>query len=153
MAIENPEVGVTTSITVTPCAEAIEFYKEAFGAREAATRMQMPDGSVAHAEIEIQGTRIMLGDEWPGAANRSPKTLGGISAVLFIYTDDVESAWRRAIDAGCTEVFPLEDQFYGDRQGRVEDPFGLQWALGQQMEKLTDEEVAARADAWMGETG
>jgi PhnB protein len=146
----DPQVGVITSITVTPCAEAIEWYREVFGAVET-SRMNSPDGTVAHAEIEIEGTRIMLGDEWPDSPNRAPTTLGGTTAVLFLYTSNVDTIWERAIAAGATEVFPLEDQFYGDRAGRIRDPFGVQWGLGQQIEVLTDEEMSARAEAWISE--
>ncbi len=148
--MSEPQVGVVTSITVSPCSEAIDFYARAFGAVEKGPRMTMPDGTVAHAEMEIEGTRIMLADEWPDAPNRAPRSLdGAVTAVLFLYTTDVDALWERAMAAGATEIFPLEDQFYGDRAGRIRDPFGVQWGLGQQIEVLTDEEMAARAQAWM----
>lgn len=146
-------VGVVTSLTVSPCADAIDFYVEAFGATEVAERMVMPDGLVAHAEIEVEGTRIMLGDEWPDAPNRAPSSLGGTSAVLMVYTADVDSLWARVLAAGAEEVFPLQEQFYGDRAGRVQDPFGHQWGLGQHVEDLSDEEMAARMAAWTDDNG
>lgn len=152
MAVTEPTVGVVTSLTVTPCADAIDFYIAAFGAVEVMERMVMPDGLVAHAEIEVEGTRIMLGDEWPDAPNRAPSSLGGTTAVLFVYTDDVDALWARAIAAGAEEVFPLEEQFYGDRAGRVRDPFGHQWGLGQHVEDLSDEEMAARMADWTDDT-
>lgn len=153
MSEENPTVGVRTSLTVSPCDQAIDFYTKAFGAEEVAERMVMPDGLVAHAELEIEGTRIMLGDEWPDAPNRAPSTLGGTTAVLFVYTDDVDALWERAISAGAEEVYPLEDQFYGDRAGRIRDPFGHQWGLGQQVEHLSDDEMSARMADWTDDNG
>ena len=102
---------VTPSLVVTPCAEAIEFYEKAFGAVEAGARMTGPDGSVGHAEIRIGDSVIMLGDEWPDGPVQSPTTLGGTSAALFIYTDDVDALWRQAINAEAEVVFPLEIQF------------------------------------------
>jgi PhnB protein len=92
---------VTPAITCTPCAEAIDFYVRAFGAEETTPRMQGPDGMVAHAEIRIGDSVIMLGDEWPDGPTLSPTSLGGSSAALFIYTDDVRAMWDHAIAAGC----------------------------------------------------
>lgn len=152
MTADQPPTGVVPSLTVSPCADAIDFYVAAFGAREVGERMTMPDGTVAHAEIEIEGSRIMLGDEWPDAPTRSPATLDGHStATMFVYTDDVDALWDRALDAGAEVVFPLEVQFYGDKAGRVRDPFGHTWGLGQQVEALSDEEMAARASEWIDE--
>ena len=139
---------VTPSIVCTPCADAIEFYKEAFGAEETAPRMTGPDGSVGHAEIRIGDSVIMLGDEWPDGPTQSPTTLGGSTAALFIYTDDVDALWKRAIDAGAEEVFPLELQFYGDKSGRVRDPFGHTWGLGQHVEDVSQEEMERRMAAF-----
>ena len=135
---------VTPSLVCTPCAEAIDFYKRAFGADETGPRMTGPDGSIGHAEIRIGDSVIMLADEWPDGPTQSPTTLGGSTAALFIYTDDVDALWRRAIDAGAEEVFPLEVQFYGDKSGRVRDPFGHTWGLGQHVEDVSDEEMERR---------
>jgi PhnB protein len=135
---------VTPSLTVSPCAEAIEFYEKAFGAEEIEPRMTGPDGAVAHAEIRIGDSVIMLGDEWPDGPTQSPKTLDGSSAALFIYTDDVDALWSRAIAAGCEEVFPLEMQFYGDKGGRVRDPYGHTWGLAQHIEDVSPEEMERR---------
>lgn len=135
---------VTPSLTATPCAEAIEFYKRAFGAEEIEPRMTGPDGVVAHAEIKIGDSVIMLGDEWPDGPTSSPHTLGGSTAAIFIYTDDVDDLWERAIAAGCEEVYPLELQFYGDKGGRVRDPFGHTWGLAQHIEELGNEEMERR---------
>jgi PhnB protein len=143
---------VTPSLVCTPCAEAIEFYKRAFGAEELNPPMVGPDGVVAHAELRIGDSIIMLGDEWPGGPTRSPTTLGGSTAALFIYTDDVDALWTRAIDAGAEEVFPLAMQFYGDKAGRVRDPFGHTWGLGQRVEDVSGEEMQRRMAAFYDET-
>lgn len=135
---------VTPSLVVTPCADAIEFYKVAFGAEEISPRMTGPDGLVGHAEIKIGNSVIMLGDEWPDGPVQSPTSLGGSTMALFIYTDDVDTMWQKAIDAGAEVVFPLEVQFYGDKGGRVKDPFGHTWGLGQHVEDVSDEEMERR---------
>ena len=139
---------VTPSLVCTPCTEAIDFYQRAFGAEEVGSRMTGPDGVVAHAEIRIGDSVIMLGDEWPDGPTQSPTTLGGSTAALFIYTNDVDALWQRAIAAGAKEVFPLQDQFYGDRAGRVRDPFGHTWGLGQAVEEVSDEEMQRRMAAF-----
>lgn len=110
--------------------------------------MTGPDGLVGHAEIRIGDSVVMLADEWPGGPTQSPKTLGGTTAALFIYTDDVDELWEQAIAAGAEEVFPLELQFYGDKSGRVRDPFGHTWGLGQQVEVIDDEEMQRRMAAF-----
>lgn len=143
-AVPDRMSAVTPSIVVTPCADAIDFYKEAFGASEIEPRMTGPDGLVGHAEIEIEGCVVMLADEWPGGPTQSPRTLGGSTGALFVYTDDVDAMWERALAAGATEVFPLELQFYGDRSGRLEDPFGHTWGVGQHVEDVSPEEMQRR---------
>lgn len=135
---------VTPSLVVSPCGEAISFYEQAFGANEVGPRMTAPDGTVVHAEVEIGGSVVMLGDEWPDAPTASPTTLGGSTAALFIYTDDVDELWNRALSAGAEVVYPLELQFYGDKSGRVIDPFGHTWGLSQRVEDLTPDEMKQR---------
>lgn len=139
---------VTPSLVCTPCADAIDLYVVAFGAEEIEPRMTGPDGLVGHAEIRIGDSVIMLADEWPGSPVRSPSSLGGSTSALFIYTDDVDAMWERAIAAGCEEVFPLETQFYGDRGGRVRDPFGHTWGLGQHVEDVDEAEMVRRMAAF-----
>lgn len=139
---------VTVALTVSPCAEAIEFYRKAFGAEELGPRMTGPDGSIAHAELRIEGTTIVVADEWPDGPTRAPSTTAAPTSVLFVYTDDVDTLWERAVAAGATVVFPLELQFYGDRAGRLADPFGHQWSLGQHVEDIPDDEMEARMQAW-----
>ena len=111
-------------------------------------RMTGPDGSVGHAELRIGDSVIMLADEWPGGPTQSPATLGGSTAALFIYTDDVDTMWENAIAAGAEEIFPLELQFYGDKSGRIRDPFGHTWGLGQHVEDVTQEEMERRMAAF-----
>ena len=106
---------VTPSLTVSPCADAIEFYVRAFAAVETAPRMTGPDGRVAHAEIRIGDAIVMLSDEAPESPTRSPRTAGATTAVMFIYTDEVDAMWERAVAAGAKQIFPLELQFYGDK--------------------------------------
>ncbi len=144
---------ITPSLVVTPCAEAIEFYKVAFGAEEIGQRMTGPDGLVGHAEISIAGSVVMLGDEWPDGPTKSPRSLGGSTSALFIYTDDVDTLWERALAAGAEVVFPLETQFYGDRSGRVQDPFGHTWGLGQHVEDVSSEEMESRMAAFYEDIG
>lgn len=135
---------VTVSLTVSPCSEAIEFYKKVFGAEEASPSMLGPDGKVAHAEIRIGDTIVMLSDEQPDSPTKSPRSAGTTTAVLFLYTDDVDSVWERALAAGAREIFPLSLEFYGDKGGRVEDPFGHQWGLGQHVEDVSPKEMERR---------
>jgi len=139
---------VTPSLTVTPCAEAIEWYVEALGAEEVAPRMQGPDGLVAHAELRIGDSVVMMGDEWPDGPTQSPRTLGGSTSALFLYVDDVDALWQRAVDAGAEVVFPLELQFYGDKGGRLRDPFGHTWGLAEHVEDVSDEEMERRMAAF-----
>lgn len=139
---------VTPSLIVSPCDEAIDFYKKAFGAKEIGQRMTGPDGTVVHAEIKIGDSIVMLGDEWPDGPTSAPSTLGGSTAALHIYTDDVDALWQRALDAGAEEVYPLELQFYGDRSGRVRDPFGHTWGLGQRVEEVSEGEMERRMAAF-----
>lgn len=150
-AIPDHLHSVTPSLVVSPCAEAIDFYAAAFGAEEIGPRMTGPDGLVGHAEIRIGDSVIMLGDDWPGGPTSSPRSLGGSTAALFIYVHDVETAWRRAIDAGAEVVFPLELQFYGDRGGRLRDPFGHTWGLAQHVEDVSPEEMERRMAAFFSD--
>lgn len=138
---------VTVSLTVSPCSEAIEFYKTAFGAEEVSPAMLGPDGKIAHAEIRIGDTIVMLSDEQPDSPTKSPRSAGTTTAVLFLYTDAVDAVWERAVAVGAREIFPLALQFYGDKVGRVEDPFGHQWGIGQHVEDVSPEEMERRAAA------
>ena len=115
---------VTPYLSISGAAKAIEFYKKAFGAQER-NRMDGPDGkSVAHAEISIGNSIIMLSNEMPQHGNKSPATLKGTPIKLAVYVQDCDAVFKRAVDAGATVTMPMADQFYGDRAGGVQDPFG-----------------------------
>jgi len=113
----------TPYLIVKGAVKAIEFYKQAFGATEV-ERMEMPDGKIAHAEIKIGDSIIMLGDEAPQHGTRGPKSLGGSPCGLYLYVEDVDQTFNRAITAGATATMAVKDQFYGDRNGSLVDPFG-----------------------------
>jgi PhnB protein len=135
---------VTPYICVNDGAAAIEFYKRALGAQEV-FRMAAPDGRVSHAELQIGDSRVMLADEFPEMNFRAPKTLGGSPIMLHLYVDDCDAWFRRAVDAGAKATRPVEDQFYGDRGGMVEDPFGHSWYLSTHKEDVSEEELKERA--------
>jgi len=140
---------VTPSLVLKDAARAIEFYKKAFGAEEV-MRMPGPGGrGVMHAEIRIGDSTIFLGDEWPGYDCKSPESLGGSSGALHLYVADVDAAVKRAIAAGAKETMPIADMFWGDRYGKVQDPFGHTWGLATHTEDLSPEEIDRRAQAFM----
>ena len=139
---------VVPYITVRGAAKAIEFYKTAFGATEI-MRFAMPDGTIAHAEIEVGGSRVMLGDEMPAFGNRGPESLGGASGGLCVYLPDVDAAVAKAVAAGATVFKPLMDQFYGDRSGTVTDPFGHVWTLATHIEDVSIPEMQRRCAEMM----
>ena len=134
---------VTPYIIVHDAKAAIEFYKNAFGATEI-LRLDGPEGKLSHAEIKIGNSHVMLADEHPEFGAISPKTLGGTASSLMIYTEDADVLFAQAIAAGAAEKRPLQDQFYGDRSGVVEDPFGHSWSIATHIEDLSQEEVEAR---------
>ena len=141
---------VTPSLFVAGAAEAIEFYKKALGAEEL-MRFPGPDGKIMHAEIKVGDSIIMLADEMPDMGGRGPRTIGGTPVSFFVYGENVDAAWKRAIDAGAREVVPLADQFWGDRTGCLEDPFGHQWWLATHVQDLTPEEIRKNAEAHFGQ--
>jgi uncharacterized glyoxalase superfamily protein PhnB len=135
---------VTAALTVRNGAEAIEFYKKAFGAEEI-MRVPGPDGkSLMHAEIRVGNSRIMLGDESPAMGCLAPVTLGGPGGSLYVYVPDVDAAFKRAIAAGAKALMPVTDMFYGDRFGQVEDPSGHRWGLATHVEDVAPEEMMRR---------
>lgn len=140
-------------LVVRGAAKAIDFYKQALGATELG-RLTGPDGtSVMHAELRIGGGRVYLTDESPQGSSRSPQSIGGTSVALHIYVADVDAAFARAVSAGATVVFPLTDMFWGDRFGKVRDPFGHEWSLASHVEDVPPEELPARAKAAMAAMG
>jgi PhnB protein len=144
---------VTPYLTVQGAAKAIEFYKRAFGAHDEG-RMDSPDGTrVIHAEIRIGDSMVMLSDEFPGMGPRSPQALGGTTASIFLYVPDVDAAFKRAVDAGAKAIMPPTDMFWGDRFGKLADPFGHEWAMATHQEDLSDEEIRKRGAAAMANMG
>jgi uncharacterized glyoxalase superfamily protein PhnB len=141
---------VTPSLVVAGAAKAIEFYKKALGAEEK-SRFPGPDGSLMHAEIRIGDSIIMLGDEMPEQGGRGPKSFGGTPVSMFIYRDKVDEAWKRAVDAGARVIMPLTDQFWGDRGGCIEDPFGHRWWLCQHMKDLSQAELQRAAEEFFAQ--
>jgi PhnB protein len=139
---------VTPYLTVRNAAQAIEFYKKAFGAQET-VRMDSPDGKVMHAEIRIGDSVVMLGDENPQMGSNSPQTLGGTTAGLMIYCENVDQAFERAVSAGAKAIAPPSDMFWGDRYGQLSDPFGHKWSLGQHIKDVSPEEMAKAQREWM----
>jgi PhnB protein len=128
---------------------AIDFYVQAFGAKET-MRLAEPSGRIGHAEIEIGGAPIMLSDEYPDYQVLSPRTIGGTPVKLHLYVPDVDATVARAVGAGAKVVRAVEDQFYGDRAGQIEDPSGHVWYLATKKESLSGDEVQRRYDELMG---
>jgi len=132
-------------ITIKGCSDAIEFYKKAFGAIEKG-RLLMPDGTIAHAEIEIEGSLLMMAEENLEWGNKSPTTVGGNPMTFGLYVVDVEASFQKAIDAGATVVMPVDNMFYGDRVGQVMDPYGYKWMITTHVEDMSFEEMQKRSD-------
>jgi PhnB protein len=141
---------VTPYLIVKGADGAIDFYKKVFGASER-MRMAGPNGTIGHAEIEIGGSAIMLADEFPDMGYRSPKAIGGTPVSIMLYVQDVDSCFERAVAAGAKALRPVENQFYGDRSGTLEDPFGHVWTISTHKEDLSPEELRKRAEAFMKE--
>ena len=131
---------ITPYMTVRDAARAIEFYKQAFGAKEKGV-MKGPDGKVMHAELVIGDSIIMLADEFPEFGSLSPQSTGGSGTGLHIYIEDVDSAFDRAVKAGATVEMPVADMFWGDRYGKLRDPFGHKWSIGTHKADLSMEEM------------
>ncbi|MBI5432444.1 MAG: VOC family protein [Planctomycetes bacterium] len=129
--------------------EALAFYAAAFGAREL-LRLGAPGGKLGHAELQIGDSRVMLADEFPDMDARSPRSFGGTPARMMLYVEDCDALFARAVAAGAKVIRPLADQFYGDRVGGLEDPFGHVWFVATHKEDLTPEELAKRAAAAHG---
>ncbi|HJW08476.1 MAG TPA: VOC family protein, partial [Holophagaceae bacterium] len=128
---------------------ALDFYAKAFGAK-VLFRMDQPDGRVGHAELQIGDSRLMLADEAPEMGAQAPVTLGGTPVSLLLYVPDVDARFGQAVAAGAKVTRPLEDKFYGDRMGSLEDPFGHQWHLASHVEDVDPEELQRRAAAQKG---
>jgi PhnB protein len=137
---------VTPYICVNGADRAIEFYKKVFGAEEV---MRMPYGDkVGHAELRIGDSKIMLSDEYPEMDVRGPMAIGGSPVTISVYVEDVDAVVQRAVSAGAKIIRPVENQFYGDRTGQIQDPFGHKWSIGTHIEDVSREEMEKRLQAF-----
>jgi PhnB protein len=139
---------ITPYLVVKGADRAIAFYKQVLGATEV-FRLTGPDGKVGHAEIKLGDSILMLADENPERGARGPQTLGGTPVSLLLYVEDVDERFRRAVDAGAKVVQAVQDQFYGDRSGTLEDPFGHVWTIATHKEDVSPEEMNRRMEAMM----
>ena len=139
---------VSPYLHVDGAAEAIDFYAKVLGARER-MRMPGPGGKIGHAELEIGDSVVMLADEHLEMGIVGPKSVGGTPVTISVYVDDVDAAFQRAIDAGARAMREVEDQFYGDRSGQFEDPFGHRWSIATHVEDVPADEMERRAAAAM----
>jgi PhnB protein len=141
---------VTPYLCVNGAADAIDFYKDIFGATER-MRMPQPDGTIGHAELQIRDSVVMLSDEFPDMGVISPKTLGGTPVTLNVYVDNVDDVVDRAVGKGATLLQPIENRFYGDRSGQIVDPWGHKWSVSTHVEDVAPDEMQRRAAEMMGE--
>ena len=146
-SIPNGYHTATPYLIVQNASAAIEFYKRAFGATEL-MRLPDPGGKIGHAEIKVGDSPIMLADEMPEMGFRSPQSIEGAGISLLLYVEDVDARFRQATDAGAKVLRPVQDQFYGDRSGTLEDPFGHVWTLATHTEDVSMEEINRRAEAY-----
>jgi len=142
---------ITPGLAVRNAAQAIEFYKKAFGAKEN-MRMNMPDGkTIMHAEIQIGDSKIMLGEEMPQMNHLSPQSLGGTAVNLYVYVKDVDKVFNQAIKAGATVTMPVMDAFWGDRNGEVMDPFGHKWGIATHKRNVSSKDMHKAAQEWFAQ--
>jgi PhnB protein len=141
---------ITPSLIVRDARKASDFYKKAFGAEDIMA-MPGPGGAIMHAEMRIGNSRIMMADENPQWNCKSPAAFGGSPVTFYVYVENVDAAWKRATDAGAKVVMPLADMFWGDRCGKVEDPFGHGWSLAQRVTDLTPEQITEGQKAFIAE--
>ena len=139
---------LTPYLAVEDAAKAIDFYKQAFGATEL-MRMDAPGGKIGHAELKIGDSLVMISDPFPQSTVRPPVEVGGSTASIFMYVEDVDAAVKQAVDAGATVTMEVEDMFWGDRFGSVSDPFGHTWSIATHVEDLSPEEIAERGQVAM----
>jgi PhnB protein len=142
----------TPYLIVKDGARALEFYKTAFGATEL-MRLDGPGGKLGHAEIRVGDSVLMLADEFPEMGARSPQSLGGSPVSILLYVEDADARFAQAVAAGAKVLRPVKDQFYGDRSGTLEDPFGHVWTVATHQEDLSPEEMRRRAEAAMKQHG
>lgn len=135
---------VTPYLCVDGAAAAIDFYAAVLGAEER-MRMPAPDGRIGHAELTLGNSVIMLADEFPDMEFRSPRAVGGTPVTLHVYVADVDAAFARALARGARELSPVRNEFYGDRTGQFEDPYGHRWSIASHVEDVPPEEMEKRA--------
>jgi PhnB protein len=141
---------ITPYLAVDSAAEAIDFYRRAFGAKER-VRMDGPGDSIMHAELEIGDSLIMLSDPFPQASTVPPKQLGGTSVSIFVYVENIDELYKKAIDAGASSLMEPDDMFWGDRFGSVQDPFGHSWTIATHIEDVAPEEMQRRSEEFMAQ--
>jgi len=142
---------ITPYLTVNDGAGALTFYQRAFGAREV-MRMAAPGGKIGHAEMRIGNAIVMLSDEFPGVSSqKAPTSLGGTTGSLMVYVPNVDAAFKRATDAGCTSIMAPSDMFWGDRFGKLQDPYGNQWGLATHVKDVPPKQMAEAAKAAMAQ--
>lgn len=149
-AIPEGYHSITPFLVVKNCADAIEFYKKAFDAEER-YRMNMPDGKVGHAELKIGDSVLMLADEFPEMKFLSPKSIGGSPVSMYVYVQDVDTMFNNAVTAGGIVLDGVKDQFWGDRHGRLEDPYGHLWSIATHKKDLSPDEMKRAAEAAFAE--
>jgi PhnB protein len=140
---------VTPHIVVRGAAQAAEWYVRALAAEEL-SRLPLPDGRLLSVELRFGDSTVRVADEFPELDVLSPETIGGTAVVLHLSTDDVDALWQRALDAGAEVLHPLADQFWGNRQGQIADPFGHRWNLAQPLREVSPDELARAAAAAFG---
>jgi PhnB protein len=150
-AIPDGYHSVTPYLIVNNAARAIEFYKQAFGATET-VRMPAPDDKIGHAELRIGNSVVMLADEFPDMGFRGPQSPGGAGVSIMVYLENCDAVFNTAIAAGAKVMRPLQNQFYGDRSGTLQDPFGHVWIIATHVEDIPEGEMAMRAAAAMKES-
>lgn len=149
MSVPTPYHSVTAHLVTTDSVAAIDFYARAFGAVES-YRLVEPSGKIGHAEIRIGDSLVMLTDEYPDFGARSAASIGGSPVKFLLYVDDCDALVQRAVAAGATELRPVKDQFYGDRAGTVQDPFGFSWTIATRKEAVSPDEMQRRFSAAFG---
>ena len=143
---------VSPALAIEGATEALDFYKRAFGAKER-SRMPGPEGRIAHAEIEIGDSVVMVSDPFPQSTVRAPSDLGGTTVGLFVYVEDVDAVFKQSVDAGASVVMPPEDMFWGDRFGTITDPYGHSWSFATHVEDVPPSEMEERAKQAMTGAG
>ncbi len=139
---------VNIALAVDGAAEAIDFYKEVFQATER-MHIDAPGGKVAHSELQIGDSLIMVADEYPEMGFRGPKAVGGSPVTITVYMEDADAAYQVALGRGAKSLMPMADQFYGDRSGQFEDPWGHRWGVSSHIEDISPEELARRSSEMM----